>query len=550
MKNRVHAYARFKVPRLPVHLFVRGDWQAHAGTTQLSYLDENTGNSADTCGAECHHTSLLQPVNYTTRNVAGGAQVDLRQIQATYEHTFSSFNDRLQFPTQSFGGFFPEVEGISAVNPPPVGPAPPDVAAGNYALNIPPPSQFNADRVRLNWTVSSNLIFNGNVSYTRLSDTYTRYSQKWFNTDETLNWRPIDRLRVVADYHQQNVINDFTPYYSMYGNESYHNHDVGVRGDYALLKALDAEVYYTRSGITRSNASLWPQIYSINNTDLLTVVPSSTSNTTGLALRYHDQGLWSARAGYEWTGTNNPGYLIVPQSNNRMFADIWLTPARWLVFSNDFSMTWQNAFPAIPLLRADGTGAAGDFQRNNRYYFETASVTLRPVPEWDFGLGYSYQQSNLTTYMAFQNDPAVGYVINDPAVPYKQITQAYWGETSYTLGRRLGVNARITYNSSRSSMRPDLNSADAAKLGNSGLIQQGTFDPVMYASALNNLNFAATQISGVIVPQRIGQGKVYYLFPRRFEGGFVIYYGSYRDYWNPNLDGVLRTATVYVGKSW
>jgi hypothetical protein len=52
------------------------------------------------------------------------------------------------------------------------------------------------------------------------------------------------------------------------------------------------------------------------------------------------------------------------------------------------------------------------------------------------------------------------------------------------------------------------------------------------------------------VPQWIGQGKVYYVLPRKFEGGFVFYYGSYRDYWNPTINGVLRTATLYVGKSW
>jgi predicted CXXCH cytochrome family protein len=544
------AYARFKVPKLPVHLFVNGDWQARGGTTQLAYLDENVGNSPDTCGAQCHAQSQFQQVNYTTRNVGGGAQVDLGQFQATYEHTYSSFNDRLVFPTGVYGGFFPEVEGISAVNPPPFGPAPPDVAAGNYALDVPPPSQYNSDRVSLNWTASPNLIFNGNVSYTRLNDTYTHYPQNWFNTDETLNWRPINRLRVTVDYHQHNVINDFTPYYSMYGNMSFHNHDAGVRLDYSLAKGFDLEPYYVRSGTTRSNSTLWPQIYSIDNTDLLTVVPSSFSNTTGLALRYHDHNYWSARAGYEWTGTHQPGYLIVPQSNNRMFADVWLTPAKWLVFSNDLSIIWQNAFPAIPLVRADGTGASGDFQRNNRYYFETASATLRFVPGWDFGLGYSYQQNNLNTYMAFQNDPGVGYVINQPVVPIKQITQAYWGESSYTLARRLGFNVRITYNSSRSGMQPDVNPNDAAKLGNSSLISQGTFDPVMYAAALNNLTFSATQISQVIVPQWIGQGKAYYEFPRKFEGGFVFYYGSYRDYWNPNLNGVLRTYIIYVGRTW
>ena len=41
-----------------------------------------------------------------------------------------------------------------------------------------------------------------------------------------------------------------------------------------------------------------------------------------------------------------------------------------------------------------------------------------------------------------------------------------------------------------------------------------------------------------------------YEFPRKFEGGFVFYYGSYRDYFNPNLNGVLRTFTLYAGKSW
>ena len=168
------------------------------------------------------------------------------------------------------------------------------------------------------------------------------------------------------------------------------------------------------------------------------MVPSSFSNTTGLALRYHDRGHWSARAGYEWTGTHDPGYLVVPQSNNHAFADIWFTPNQKLVFTNDLSIILQNAFSAIPLLRGDGTGLPGDFQRRNRFYVDTASTTLRLVPGWDLGLGYSYQQNNLTTYMAFQNDSGVGYVVNEPAVPYKQITQAYWGESTYTVKRRLG----------------------------------------------------------------------------------------------------------------
>jgi hypothetical protein len=270
-----------------------------------------------------------------------------------------------------------------------------------------------------------------------------------------------------------------------------------------------------------------------------------------LALRYHDRGNWSARAGYEWTGTHHPGYLIVPQSNNRTFLDVWLTPAKWLTFTNETSVILQNAFPAVSLLRADGTGLDGNFQRRNRFYVETASATMRFVTGWNLGLGYSYQQNNLTSYMAFQNDSGVGYVVDEPALPYKQITQAYWGQSTYAFKQRLGLNVRLTYNSSRSGMRPDVNPNDAALLGNGSLIAQGAFDPdSLFPAALSNLQFAATQVSQVVVPQWIGQSKVYYRFPHKIESGLVFYYGGYRDYWNPNLNGVLRTFNLYVGRSW
>jgi hypothetical protein len=76
--------------------------------------------------------------------------------------------------------------------------------------------------------------------------------------------------------------------------------------------------------------------------------------------------------------------------------------------------------------------------------------------------------------MAFQNDgssaPGPGYILDEPLVPYKQITQAYWADSSYLAKKRLGLNLRVTYNSARSGFRPDLNSADAAKLGNQFLM--------------------------------------------------------------------------------
>jgi hypothetical protein len=96
-----------------------------------------------------------------------------------------------------------------------------------------------------------------------------------------------------------------------------------------------------------------------------------------------------------------------------------------------------------------------------------------------------------------------------------------------------------------------VNPNDAALLGNQSLIQSGNFDPNgLFPAALGNLQFAATQVSQVTVPQWIGQSKVYYILPRKFEGGLIFNYGSYRDGLNPNLNGVLRTFNVYVGRGW
>ena len=559
-------YARMKVPTLPVHLFVKGDMQARVGTTQITYLDENSTPAVyvdgvnTTCGQTCHYTSRFQPVNYTTRNVGGGVDVNLkRMLRLTWEHNFSSFNDRLTFPTATYTGpFTPENEGSSTVNPPPFGPAPTDFPAGNYYLDIPSPNQLSTDSVDLNLTPSDRLTFNGHVSYARLRNTFTQNPQNWFDSDETLNWLPLPRLRVIADYHRQNLINNFTPYYSMYGNVSYHRHWEGLRVKYALPAGLDVEAHYRRSGITRSNAFLWPQIYSMDNTDLLRVVPSSFSNTLGLTLHYHNR-LWNARTGDEWTGTHQPGFLIVPQSDNRAFADVWFTPRNWLAFTNDTSITVQNDFSAAPLpntpsvapgFGGDISGLPAAFQRRDRFYTEAASATMRFVPDWNLALGYSYQQNDLTSYMAFQNDSSVGYVLDEPNVPYKQIGQVYWGDSTYTLKKRLGLDLRLTHNSSSSGFRPDLNPNDAAQLGNAALIQQGAFDPGLFQQALGNVQLGATQVSAVQVPQWLGQSKGYYLFPHKFEGGLVFYYGSYSDHWNPNLNGVLRTFDVYVGRSW
>jgi hypothetical protein len=135
-------------------------------------------------------------------------------------------------------------------------------------------------------------------------------------------------------------------------------------------------------------------------------------------------------------------------------------------------------------------------------------------------------------------------------VPYKQTSQAFWAETAYTVKQRLGLNLRLVRSAARSGMSPDVNPNDAALLGNAPFISDGTFDPTMFRAALENIQTGATLVSQVIAIQWIGQAKVSYQFPNKFEGGLVFYYGKYRDQWRPNLNGVLRTFAAYVGRAW
>lgn len=519
VKRRLgEASARVKLPDVPVRVFVKGSWQARAGHAQLAWLD--MGGDAG-CNY-CHFVSQLQPVNYTTRTIGGGAEVKLGSAVLTWEHTYSSFNDRLPFPTGTFG---------ATLGPPftadelPAGV--PNTPAGTYYLVPPAPNQFSADTARLSWAASPELTINGDAGYTRLRNILTRAPQNAFDANAAVNWHPLERLRFTADYHQNNVLNRFTPLYTLYGNMSYHQHTEGLRAEYELTNHLDAEARYERRGITRSNSQLWPQFYSPDNTDLLYVVPDSASNTAGLALRYHGGKHLSARAGYDWTGTHNPGYLTVPGDNSRIFADVTLSPVSWLSFTNDTLIIVQNAFPVI--------------QRRNRFYSDTAVASLTPAPSWNLELGYSYQQNNLATYMALQNDPGAGYILDAPLTPYKQLSQTYWVQSASSFFRqRLGFNARFTYNSARSGIQPDLNPNHYPAMA----------DAVLFQQALGTLGLAAAQISQVIVPQSIGQAKLYYALPRRFDSGVIFSYGSYRDYLNPNLNGVLRVYSVYVGRSW
>src|ERR1017187_724331 len=415
-----NASLKLQLPKVPVKLFVKGGWQARDGNSQMQYFDmggdgvvpiDNTG-----C-ANCHSASQYRTYNYTTRNIAGGAEVKVGNLpKLVYQHEYRSFNDRLQNPRDLYGTAGDGVEDI------------PITSAGYYVHSVLPEHQTQADSLQISMAVAHHLTLNGDLSYARTNNLFTlppsdprmlligNHSQNSFNADATLAWNPTSRLRVVADFHQQNLINEFVSEYSLldptvfypFGNPSLHRHWGGLKLSYRVSKQFDLESYYKRMNITRSNSVLWPQFSSPDNTDPLFVVASTFSNIAGFAVHFHSAESWNARLGYEWTGTHDPGYVTDPHTNHRLFGDLSITPAHWLTIGNDASMVLQQSFPVV--------------QRSNHLYVDTAFVTIKPVPQWSIGGGYTYLQDNLRTDMQLANDAAVG-LYTQPLVPYKQLSQ-------------------------------------------------------------------------------------------------------------------------------
>jgi hypothetical protein len=527
------AYAKVQLPSIPVKLFVKGNWGARDGTSQMQYYD--MGGSGDPivdqpppagqgC-ANCHSVSQFRPLNYTTRNIAGGAEVTLGRAKLTYQHEFRSFNDRMQNPRDFYGtaGAIPAEEDI------------PFTPAGLYVHSVLSRHDTQADSVQISMAVAHHLTFNGNTSYARSTNLFTHHPQNAFNTDATLTWNPVPRLRAVAQFHEQNLLNDFVTSFSLsdptqsfvFGNPSLHRHWAGLKMMYRVSKQFDVESYYTRMNITRSNASLWPQISSPDNTDPLFVVPATFSNVVGTAIHFHSEQFWNVRTGYEWTGTHNPGYVTDPRTNNRVFGDLTLTPARWLTFSNDASIVLQRSFPVI--------------QRTNHLYVNTSFVTIKPVPQWSIGAGYTYLQDNLRTDITWENDPATA-VFTHPLVPYKELSQTYSIRSSYQLKNRLGLNVNFAHSVAHSGIRPDLNPADYPAFPPDGGVA-----PADFAAALR---LSAGLVSRVDVPQTLVGSTVDYHFRSGFDGGLRFNYGSYTDFVRPDLNGKLRSYTVFFGRAW
>jgi hypothetical protein len=549
-----NASLKLQMPKIPVKLFVKGGWQARDGNSQMQYFDMGGDGVIpidDSGCANCHSASQYRSYNYTTRNIAGGAEVKLGNLmKLVYQHEFRSFNDRMPNPVDIYGtsGTIPTSEDI------------PYTPAGPYVHSVLPRHQTQADSLQISMAVAHHVTFNGDLNYARTHNLFTpsdprmlvtgNHSQNSFNADATLTWNPVSPLRVVADFHQQNLINEFVSSYSLsdptlfyiFGNPSLHRHWGGLKGSYRVSKKFDVESYYTHMNITRSNSGLWPQASSPDNTDPLYVVPVSSSNVAGVAAHFHSAELWNARAGYEWTGTHDPGYVTDPRTNNRLFGDVTLTPMHWFTIGNDASMVLQKTFPVV--------------QRTNHLYVDSIFVTIKPVPQWSIGGAYTYLQDNLRTDMQLANDSAVG-LYTQPLVPYKQLSQTFSINSTYELKKRVGLNLSLARSLAHSGWRPDLNPADYPNFPGAVLVA-GYPTEAAFATAFSGaLATGAGPVSQVNVPQTLVGVTGNYHLRAGFDGGLRFNYGSYTDntIWNaaayrPNVNGKLQSYSVFFGRVW
>jgi len=539
-----NAYAKVQLPRLPVKLFIKGGWMARDGNSQMQYYDmggsgDPTVDQEQGC-ANCHSASQYRAYNYTTRNIAGGAEITLgKRLKLVYEHEYRSFNDRMPNPRDLYGtaGEIPPVEDI------------PYTPAGLYTHSVLPRHDTQADSLQVSMAVAHHFTLNGDLSYARTENLFAQsdprllltgsHSQNAFNADVTLTWNPVSRLRAVADFHEQNLLNDFVTSYSLsdptvsylFGNPSLHRHWLGLKATYRVTKQLDLETYYKHMNITRSNAALWPAISSPDNTDPLFVVPASSGNVVGTAVHFHSTQLWDARAGYEWTGTHNPGYVTDPRTNNRLFGDVTVTPVPWLTLGNDASMILQRSFPVI--------------QRTNHFYVDTSFVTIKPIPEWSIAAGYTYLQDNLRSDMTFENDAAVA--VYTALTPYKELDQTYSLRSTVELKKRLGLNVNFAHSAAHSGLRPELNPANYPVFPWTTDPNGDPQFPIHFAQALA---LGAGMVSEMSVPQTLIGATGDYHFRSGFDGGLRFNYGSYTDNIRPNLSGKLRSYTAFFGRVW
>lgn len=511
-KTSLNADARLSIPETPLTFFMRGGMQSRSGVCPLNFFDMAASQTPGVCDT-CHSVSRLQDVNYKTRDLAGGSELKLGLPWAglgtvTYEHAVRIARNRVAGPVDLFG---------SALSIPgePLGPGVPggvpDTPAGFYVHNVVPGHRTSSDTLRLNLQWPHSVTLTGDVTYGRTTNSYTSGHQNFINGDATLNWEVTERINLGLDFHEKNTLNEFTPLFSLYGNPNLDRLWAGPRANYKLTELIDVEAYYRYTRVTRSKADFWPQIYSPDNMDLLRVVPQTTANTLGTAVKLHGGSLWKVRVGYEWVDTHDPGYLTDPGMAHRILANGSISPVPWLSLGEDVTVTLQSHFP--------------DISRRSHLYTSTTSLTLKPMSEWSLTVAYAYFRDDLQSELIFGVQP----FYSQNLVPFYAATHGVVASSNLDLLKQLRWNVDFRYNVSNSKFKPDPAAAPPPP--------DLSFSSVAFASDFSRID----------VPQVVASTGFEYQWRKGFKAGIRGDYASYRDAVHPELNGHLWGATVYLG---
>ncbi len=502
-KTSMSANARLDLPNLPVSVFARGGLQSRHGIAQLRYYDMGGDPS---CGS-CHSASRYQSVHYDSQNLTTGLELRPAHATITVEHTARVGRNRIGAPVDYYGSTL-----SSPDDELPAGVA--DTPAGDYAHNLAPGHRTDSNALRLHTPVVADLTFDGSVEGGQGRNSFTRFHQDFLNSDATLAWRPARPVDLTLDYHQQYQINEFTPAFALYGNPSYHRLWAGLRAERDLTTRLTAEAYYRFTRVSRSDADLWPQFYSPDNSDPLRVVPLTKSHVVGAAVTLHEAARWRVRGGYEWTDTQDPGYVTEPGTAHRLTLSASATPMDRLSVAEDFSATLQSRFPAIG--------------RKNQLFLSTTSATYRPRPDWSLGLAYAIGAARLKSDLIYGTDP----VYTESLVPYDATDQSIQATSSWAVAKQLTWDVDLRYVLSQSEFKPSPSAAPADTLP--------LYSPVSWAAAFSRVD----------VPQTSAATTLAYHWPMGFETGARGGYASYRDAEHPERTAYLRSFSLFAGRSW
>ncbi len=495
--------ARLTVPRTPLAVFARGGLQTRQGDSQLAFYDMG-GDT--TCGF-CHSASRFQSVKYETQSYAGGVELMVAHAVLTYEHAGTIGRNRGEAPVDAYGSTLslPGDELPAGV---------PNTLAGNYLHNFLPGHRSASDGIRVHAPLPLDLTLDGSVAGGHVTSTFAARRQNFVNGDAALAWRPANLLDLTLDYHEQSLINRFTPGYALFGDPSLHRSWAGLRAERSLNAQVELEAHYRYTRVSRTNADLWPQFYSPDNADPLRVVPLTTANAAGLDLAYRRGGRWRLRGGWEWTGTRDPGYVTEPKTAHRFTLGGWAAPHRAFDVAESFSAALQSDFPVIG--------------RKNQLYLSTTSATIRPTSTWTLDLAYAIGAQRLRTDLLYGTDPPYPEAL----VPYDATDQSMAVAFRWEATKQLSWAAEVRYVWSLSEFKP---SAAATPVDTLPL-----FLPVQFASAFSRVD----------IPQVVAGTTIAYRWPADIETSIRGAYASYRDQVHPEWTGYLRSLSVFVGRSW